>query len=118
MHPAKAHRPACLRQLQVHPLAAEPWTYINDFTHRGDQGAILLRLAAICYLLGVLGVTAARNVPLNTMLGGMDLAVDSTRQFWIARYVPDWTFWNTVRTLGSIASSVLCLSGLILLIQA
>ena len=81
-------------------------------------GAILLRLAAISYLVGVFGITVARNVPLNTLLEGMDLAVDTTQQFWSARYVPDWTFWNTMRTLGSILTSALCLSGLILLIQA
>jgi len=81
-------------------------------------GAILLRLAAITYLVGVFGVTVARNVPLNTLLDGMDLAAETTQQFWTARYVPDWTFWNTVRTLGSVLTSALCLSGLILLMQA
>jgi len=82
------------------------------------SGAILLRLAAVSYLLGVFGVTIARNVPLNTMLEGMDLAAGTTAQFWTGRYVPDWTFWNSVRTLFSILTSGLCLSGLVLLIRA
>jgi len=81
------------------------------------SGAILLRLAAISYLVGVFGITIARNVPLNTTLDGMDLAAESTRQFWLADYVPDWTFWNSVRTFASLLTSGLCLSGLVLLVQ-
>lgn len=81
------------------------------------SGAILLRLAAISYLVGVFGITIARNVPLNTTLDGMDLAAESTRQFWLADYVPDWTFWNSARTFASLLTSGLCLSGLVLLVQ-
>lgn len=81
-------------------------------------GAVLLQLAAGSYLVAVFGVTVARNVPLNNMLDGMDMAAEATAQFWNARYVPDWTFWNSVRTLGSIATSGLCLAGLVLLLQA
>jgi len=82
------------------------------------SGAILLRLAAISYLVGVFGITIARNVPLNTTLDGMDLTAESTRQFWLAVYVPDWTFWNSARTFASLLTSGLCLSGLVLLVQA
>jgi uncharacterized membrane protein len=81
-------------------------------------GAILLRLAAVSYVVGVFGVTVAGNVPLNTQLDGMEFTSEATRQFWVTRYVPHWTFWNTVRTVGSVLSSVLCLSGLVLLILA
>lgn len=81
-------------------------------------GAILLRAAAVVYLVGVFAVTVARNVPLNTMLDGMDLGAETTAQFWGARYVPGWTFRNSVRTFGSILSSGLCVAGLVLLILA
>jgi len=81
-------------------------------------GAVLLQLAAISYLLGVFGITVARNVPLNNMLDGMDMAAEATAQFWTTSYVPNWTFWNSVRTLWSITTSALCLVGLVLLLQA
>jgi uncharacterized membrane protein len=87
-------------------------------TSLSGSGAVLLQLAAVSYLVMVFGVTAMRNVPLNTMLDGMDVAAGATHQFWVTRYVPDWTFWNTVRTLGCVLSSGLCLTGTILLIQA
>jgi uncharacterized membrane protein len=81
-------------------------------------GAILLQAAAVSYLVGAFGVTVARNVPMNTMLGNMDLAADSTLQYWVTHYVPNWTFWNSVRTGASILASGLCLTGLVFLLTA
>lgn len=80
-------------------------------------GTILLILAAVVYLVGVFGVTVGFNVPLNTALDGMDLTTEATRRFWSSRYVPDWTFWNSVRTVGCIASAALCLAAVTFLVQ-
>ncbi len=68
-------------------------------------GATLLQVSAISYLVGVFGVTVAQNVPMNTMLGNMDLAAESTVQYWVTHYVPKWTLWNSVRTGASILAS-------------
>jgi uncharacterized membrane protein len=51
------------------------------------------------YLVGVVGVTALVNVPLNDALAVADVP-------W-ADYLRRWTAWNTVRALASLASGAL-----------
>jgi uncharacterized membrane protein len=51
------------------------------------------------YLVGVVGVTAAVNVPLNDALAVADVP-------W-TDYLRRWTAWNTVRAVASLASSAL-----------
>lgn len=87
-------------------------------TRLTGTGAILLQTSAVSYLVGVFGVTVAQNVPMNTMLGNMDLADESTVQYWVTRYVPNWTLWNSVRTGASVLASGLCLTGLVVLLTA
>ncbi|MHC4378332.1 MAG: anthrone oxygenase family protein [Planctomycetota bacterium] len=55
------------------------------------------------YLVGVFGVTAAGNVPLNERLQDADSQQDSGRALW-AGYQTPWTRWNHLRTLASIAA--------------
>jgi uncharacterized membrane protein len=51
------------------------------------------------YLVGVVGVTALVNVPLNDALAVADVP-------W-TDYLRRWTAWNTVRALASLASGAL-----------
>ena len=64
----------------------------------------------LLYLIGTLGVTMFRNVPLNNQLA---IAVPETEEaacLW-EKYLTDWTFWNHVRTItGVIATALLILS--------
>jgi uncharacterized membrane protein len=53
----------------------------------------------VLYLVGVVGVTAAVNVPLNDALAVADVP-------W-ADYLRRWTAWNTVRAVASLASGAL-----------
>lgn len=64
---------------------------------------VLIPAGCAAYLLGTVGVTVARNVPLNDALAGPE-----GRSLWTT-YVRAWSRANAVRT----ASSLLC-SGLIL----
>ncbi|GAA3234317.1 DUF1772 domain-containing protein [Pseudonocardia petroleophila] len=66
-------------------------------------GSALPVLGAALYLAGVLGVTAAVNVPLNDALAAGAVDWD--------RYRARWTRWNHVRTLAGTAGLVLLLLG-------
>ena len=80
--------------------------------------AILIMLAAGLYLVGVFGVTLAFNVPLNNRLAGMDFTSEAASDFWNTRYLPDWTFWNSVRTSASVLAASLYLFAMVWLIQS
>ncbi|MCP3140843.1 anthrone oxygenase family protein [Pyxidicoccus xibeiensis] len=76
-----------------------------------ERGAPYLLLGSALYLLGVIGVTFAFNVPRNEALEAVDPASAEAPRLW-ARYVSGWTAWNHVRTvsaLGATASFILVL---------
>lgn len=62
--------------------------------------------AAVVYVVGCFGVTAAGNVPLNNALEGADADTEAGRRLW-ADYPRRWTRWNTVRTAACVAAAVL-----------
>lgn len=67
----------------------------------GDATRALLGLVgSALYLVGCIGVTIACNVPRNEALAREGAAVWS-------RYVPEWTRWNHVRTVASMAATTL-----------
>ncbi len=82
----------------------------------GTSGTLIMA-AGLVYLIGCFGVTVAFNVPMNETLAGLELSSDATRDYWLQTYVPNWTFWNSVRTASCALSSALLLFGLIWLIQ-
>ena len=88
-------------------VIAYAWLYLN-----GPAGGLIAG-AALVYLVGVFGVTVFFNVPLNEALAGLDAGSETARQFWETRYLPRWTFWNSVRTVGSVLAATLYLFGLL-----
>lgn len=60
---------------------------------------------ALLYLVGAIGVTAVRNVPLNDALAALDPAAPESAGRWHA-YVREWTRWNHVRTVASAGAAV------------
>jgi uncharacterized membrane protein len=69
----------------------------------------LLAGAAATYLVGVLGVTAGRNVPLNEALEAFDLAhsdepARTTRR---RAYETPWNRWHYLRTVANVGSFAL-----------
>lgn len=67
-------------------------------------GSVFLLTGALLYLLGSILVTVAFNVPLNDALAAVDPDSAAGAARW-ATYVPDWTTWNHVRTIASLAAS-------------
>lgn len=62
---------------------------------------------ALLYLIGTFGVTVALNVPMNDQLAKVDPASAEGAAYW-ARYLKEWTSWNTVRAAAGIVAT-LCL---------
>lgn len=65
---------------------------------------------ALLYLGGSIGVTMAFNVPFNNALAAA-AAGDESQRVWAA-YLTDWTRWNHVRTVASLAAAACLTVGL------
>lgn len=76
---------------------------IGTLLGRGP-GAMWRIAGSLIYLIGVVGVTMAGNVPLNNALAAADPASEAGAATW-ARFVPGWTAWNHVRTIAGIAAA-------------
>lgn len=80
------------------------------YSGRSFKTSLLTRTACVLILVGELGVTVLRNVPLNDELAAVDLGVkhQSLEEIWNSFSGP-WQFWNTFRGLCSAAAAVLFL---------
>ena len=66
--------------------------------------AMLRLVGGGLFLVGTALVTIVRNVPMNDALAAVDPdSADGAAQW--ARYVPEWTAWNTARTVAALAAS-------------
>jgi uncharacterized membrane protein len=72
----------------------------------GESGAIAMLAGGVIYVLGMFFVTIIFNVPLNDALAAVDPSTAQGASLW-ATYQQAWTFWNHVRTVASLAASVL-----------
>lgn len=79
-------------------------------THWGHTSALPLVAGGLLYVLGMFVVTAAFNVPLNDALDVVDPATAAAAQVW-SKYLRDWTRYNHLRTLCSVAASGLFIAG-------
>jgi len=61
--------------------------------------------AATIYAVGVFGVTAACNVPMNDTLAGLEATSAEGIAYWESTYLPRWTLWNSVRTAACLLAS-------------
>jgi uncharacterized membrane protein len=79
---------------------------------QGQSAALLwLIAAAALYIFGCVGVTMAFNVPLNNALAPLAPESAEAAQLW-ARYLVDWTWWNSVRTVASALATIAFILGL------
>jgi len=71
-----------------------------------QPGAAALLAGGVLYVAGMFVVTATLNVPLNNALAAVDPGSAEGATLWTT-YLRDWTLWNHVRTLTSLAASLL-----------
>ena len=63
------------------------------------------------YLIGVIGVTMAANVPRNNVLAAVDPADRDAERVW-STYLREWTAWNHVRTVAPLIGAGLMMAAL------
>lgn len=78
-----------------------------------ESGAELTLLTGMIYFVGMFICTIIFNVPLNNSLARLDPDSDNAQHIWI-HYLNNWTKWNHVRTVSSLAT---CTLSIWLLIQ-
>jgi uncharacterized membrane protein len=76
----------------------------------GSYGPYLLAAAAL-YIVGCVGVTMWFNVPRNNVLARQEPESAAAGEIW-RRYLVEWTAWNTVRTVASLAALGLFMGGI------
>lgn len=64
----------------------------------------LLLAAGILYVVGSFFVTVRFNVPMNERLARLNSGSSQATEYWPA-YVREWSSWNHVRTVASLASA-------------
>ena len=70
-----------------------------------DQNvSIWLLLGAGLYLIGVFVMTAAYHVPRNNALAATSPTAKDAERVW-SRYLTEWTRWNHLRTISSLAAA-------------
>lgn len=70
----------------------------------GEDWAPYLIAGAVLYLVGVIAVTIAFNVPRNNALAALDPASPESAGYW-ERYLREWTAWNHVRTVAPLIAA-------------
>jgi uncharacterized membrane protein len=78
-----------------------------------EPGAAWLVGGGALYIAGAFLVTTIFNVPMNNALDAVQPATAEAGALW-ARYLADWTAWNHVRTVASVAAAALLTVGLYL----
>jgi uncharacterized membrane protein len=74
--------------------------------------AVLTVTGSLLYLVGVVGVTVAANVPLNERLAAQDGNPAEADRFW-AEYSRRWTHWNHLRSLAALAAAAAHMAALV-----
>jgi uncharacterized membrane protein len=75
----------------------------------GSLQSVWLLASGLLYLGGSLPDTVAFNVPRNERLAGLDPGSAQAAEYWPA-YLREWSRWNHVRSVASIASAA-CSAG-------
>lgn len=79
---------------------------VSSVRHWTEPNARTLLAGSLCYLLGVMLVTMAVNVPMNDALAAAKPGSPEGAKLW-ASYLVNWTAWNHVRTIAAIAATAL-----------
>ena len=71
----------------------------------GRDMALWLAAAAGSYVVGVMAVTASKNVPMNQRLDQMEHQSTGAQAYWFT-YMRAWTRWNHLRWVAALASAI------------
>ncbi|GAB3947490.1 DUF1772 domain-containing protein [Spirosoma harenae] len=97
-------------------LVLLPMTTLQHYSQPITVRFWALLAATLIYLLGVFGITAMGNIPLNNMLESFSIQTASAEEManLRARFEMPWNNWHMIRTVASVIALVLmvmaCLS--------
>ena len=74
-------------------------------------GSVWLIAGGLIYIVGSIGITVIFNVPMNNALMLADPFTPEGQKLW-SDYLTNWTFWNHVRTVASLAASASLIAAL------
>ena len=77
-----------------------------------QPGAMWMLAGALLYLAGSFGITAIFNVPMNNALVAADPSSAAGQDVW-KNYLTNWTFWNHIRTVATLAASASLIAALV-----
>ena len=77
-----------------------------------QPGAAWMLAGALLYLIGALGITIIFNVPMNNALVAADPASAPGQEIW-KNYLTNWTLWNHIRTIATLAASASFIAALV-----
>jgi uncharacterized membrane protein len=69
-----------------------------------QPNAIYLLVGSLLYVIGTFVATIVFNIPLNDALAIVKPDSLEGANLW-AKYLTDWTFWNSVRTIAALVAS-------------
>jgi uncharacterized membrane protein len=80
-----------------------------------SRPAALAAVATAMFVVGVLGVTVARNVPLNDRMASVELAAASDVELHSLRTAVQgpWARWNAIRTVAAVGAFVFAVGSLV-----
>jgi uncharacterized membrane protein len=81
-------------------LGVVAWTAISS----GGRTTALVLAGGALYIVGTIGVTIARNVPLNDRLATLHPQGANAADRW-KEYVATWTAWNHLRSAAALAAA-------------
>lgn len=84
---------------------------ILSFTRWGEEEAVYLLIGGLLLIFGSLGLTAGYHIPRNNALALVDPDGAEATERW-QRYDSEWTSWNHIRAVASLASAILFAAGL------
>jgi uncharacterized membrane protein len=76
------------------------------------DGSGYLLFGALAYIIGSILLTMFINVPLNDALAAISPTDPSSGGLW-SNYLSNWTMWNHVRTIASLAATALLMLSLL-----
>jgi len=82
-----------------------PFAVILALVGSGRPQAVWVWAGALVYLIGVMAVSALRNVPMNQRLDRMNRHYDTAAAYW-GTYTRAWTWWNHIRTLAAGSAAI------------
>lgn len=88
------------------------------YFHVAGPTGIWVMAGGTFYIVGMLAVSYAFNIPMNHRLEAMEYSAASTASYWSDTYLSRWVFWNYIRAVSSSLAAICFLIACVLTAQS